>query len=140
MTKLEQCKATLREDAARLCAKSKHTGHPFGDCPCTVLAVIEGLETELAEVRRAEMRYVGAVDDLLTDTRRLETELAEARIAQAALAVDLSEWVRQNAFGDYLLDIVHEDGAVEAQWLRTDDVAPLLWAIAEAEAEATNEG
>ncbi len=133
MTELEQCKAALHIDALRLCDKSKHTGHPFGDCPCSVLRVIEGLEAELAEARRTAERYVGAVDDLLTDTRRLETEWAEARIAQAALAVDISDWVRQNEFGDYLLDIVHEDGAVEAQWLRPADIPGLLWAIAEYE-------
>jgi hypothetical protein len=53
MTELEQCKATLREDARRLCEKSKHADHPFPDCPCSVLRVIEELERELSSLTRA---------------------------------------------------------------------------------------
>lgn len=55
------------------------------------------------------------------------------RIAQAALAIALSDHVRQNAFGDYLLDYVDSRGYVEARWLEADDIAPMLWAIAESE-------
>lgn len=56
MTDLERCKAQLREDAARLCEHSKHPDHPFGDCPCSCLRVIEGLEAALTEARRDTAR------------------------------------------------------------------------------------
>lgn len=67
--------------------------------------------------------------------RQWVVEHERRMIAVRALAVTLSDHVRQNPCGDYLLDIVHDNGAVEAQWLRPDDIPGLLWAIAESEGE-----
>jgi hypothetical protein len=65
--------------------------------------------------------------------RQWVVEHERRMIAVAALAVDLSDHVRENAFGDYLLDYVHDNGVVEAQWLHANDIPGLLWAIAESE-------
>lgn len=104
MTELEQCKAILREDARRLCDKSKHPQHPFADCPCSVLRVIERLEAELAEARQAEMRYAAVVDDLLVDIRKLEANQIPGRCREC------KHYRREADTGDWTCEGVEPDG------------------------------